>query len=108
MEHIRIAQWDMLEFSRNPKHKSPKWREEDWPKESGPESAKKWSESAQQIADDRRSFISMIEDEKLDLFQPFPHGDGQNLMHEAMLVADHTSYHTGEIVLIRRLLKDWR
>ena len=107
-EHIRIAQWDILEFSRNPRHISPKWPEEYWPKEKSPKNDAAWKACIKQIKLDREAFIALLEDIEADLFKPFPHGDGQNLLREAMLIADHNSYHVGEVVAIRRLLGDWK
>lgn len=108
VEHIRITQLDILEFSRNPDYKSPKWPEGYWPTEHAPENAAAWEESIAQIARDRKVFIELLEAPKADLFTPFPHGNGQNLLREAMLIADHTSYHTGEIIVLRRLMGAWK
>ena len=107
-EHIRITQWDILEFSRDSNHKSPKWPEEYWPKEDAPADETAWKKTFEQIRKDRDEFIALLNDPANDLYVPFPHGSGQNLLREAMLIADHTSYHTGEIVIIRRILNDWR
>jgi uncharacterized damage-inducible protein DinB len=106
-EHIRITQWDILEFSRNPKHLSPKWPDEYWPKETGPASEAAWKKTLAEITEDKKAFIALLEAPDADLLKPFAHGDGQNLLREALLIADHTSYHTGEILVIRRLLGAW-
>ena len=106
-EHIRIAQWDLLEFSRNSKHVSPKWPDEYWPKETAPKSEDEWQKCIQQIKDDRKSFIELIKNSGDDLYKPFDYGSGQSLLKEAMVLADHNSYHTGEIIIIRRLLNAW-
>jgi uncharacterized damage-inducible protein DinB len=108
VEHIRIAQLDILEFSRNADYRSPKWPEGYWPKEHAPKNAAAWEESIGQIASDRKAFIGLLEAPDADLFTPFPHGSGQNLLREAMLIADHTSYHTGEIIVLRRLMGAWK
>ena len=107
-EHIRIAQWDILEFSRNPRHVSPKWPEGYWPKEKAPADDASWKNCIVQIKKDREAFVALLEDVEVDLYKPFPHGDGQNLLREALLIADHNSYHIGEVVAIRRLLGDWK
>jgi DinB superfamily len=107
VEHIRIAQWDILEFSRNEKHISPKWPEGYWPKEAAPESEKAWQKCLQQIRSDRESFVELIENTGDDLYKPFEYGNGQSLLKEALVLADHNSYHTGEIIVIRRLLNVW-
>ncbi len=106
LEHIRIAQWDMLEFSKDANHKSPKWPDDYWPKESGPADEQAWENSIKQIEDDLESFIELITKE--DIYQKIPHGDGQSILREALQVADHTSYHTSEIIIIRRLLNAWK
>ena len=107
VEHIRITQLDILEFSRNADYESPKWPEGYWPKERAPKNTTAWEESIKQVDSDRKTFIGLLEAPDADLFAPFPHGSGQNLLREAMLIADHTSYHTGEIIVLRRLLGAW-
>lgn len=108
VEHIRITQLDILEFSRDPAYESPKWPEGYWPKETAPENAATWEESIAQIGKDHKTFIVLLEAPDADLFTPFAHGTGQNLLREAMLIADHTSYHTGEIIVLRRLMGAWK
>ncbi len=107
-EHIRIAQWDILEFSKNANHESPKWPEGYWPEKSKPSSEKEWQKCLQQIKNDRNDFISLLEDSSENLFTPFDYGNGQTLFREALVLADHNSYHTGEIILLRRLLNNWK
>ena len=106
VEHIRIAQWDMLEFSRNHNHKSPKWPEEYWPKELAPADKESWDASLRQIAEDLNAFLSLLNTK--NLYEPFAHGSGQSLLREALQIADHTAYHLAEIVVIRRLLGIWK
>lgn len=106
-EHIRIAQWDILEFSRNEKYQSPKWPDEYWPKNEAPESENDWENCLQQIKNDRDEFVDLLHENEDKLFVPFSYGDGQTLLREALLIADHTSYHTGEIIALRRLLGAW-
>ena len=107
-EHIRIAQWDILEFSHNPRHVSPKWPEGYWPKETAPKDEEAWKNCIIRIKKDREAFIALLEDPEVDLYKPFAHGDGQNLLREALLIADHNSFHVGEVIAIRRLLGDWK
>lgn len=107
VEHIRITQWDILEFSRDASHKSPAWPDEYWPKETAPSDEAAWKRCLSDIAADRKAFIDLLEAAEADLYTPFSHGDGQNLLKEAILIVDHTSYHIGEIVLLRRLLNAW-
>jgi hypothetical protein len=107
VEHIRIAQWDILEFSRDSTHRSPKWPEGYWPKEEAPADDAAWEKGLQQIQQDRDAFVALLHDPERDLYAPFTHGTGQNLLREALLIADHTAYHVGEIIIIRRLLNAW-
>lgn len=107
-EHIRITQWDILEFSRDASHKSPAWPEGYWPKETAPADEKTWHNTIKQIKNDLHAFIQLLDDDNNDLYTSFPYGDGQNLFREALLIADHTSYHTAEIIVLRRLLGIWR
>jgi hypothetical protein len=105
LEHIRIAQWDILEFSRTAKHKSPKWPEEYWPKTEAPPSDKAWDASVKQTLADLKAMCDLVRDPKNDLFAKIPHGDGQTLLREALLVADHNAYHLGQLVMARRSLE---
>ena len=108
VEHVRIAQWDLLEFSRNAKYVSPKWPDDYWPKEAAPKSVEDWKQCVKQISVDRKSFIELIQDAGENLYKPFEHGSGQSLLKEAFVLADHNSYHTGEIIVIRKLLNAWK
>lgn len=108
VEHIRITQWDILEFSRNHNHASPAWPEGYWPKEKAPAHAADWQRSLDRIAADKKAFIGLLHQAGEGIYTPFPHGDGQSLFREAVLIIDHTSYHTGEIIVLRRLLLDWK
>ncbi|WP_160712791.1 DinB family protein [Chitinophaga solisilvae] len=108
VEHIRITQEDILEFSRDASYVSPAWPEGYWPKETAPENEAAWKHSLAQIREDLATFIALLEAPDADLFAPFPHGEGQHLFREAVLIADHTSYHTGEIVAVRRMLGAWK
>ena len=107
VEHIRITQKDILEFSRDPEYVSPEWPAGYWPKEKAPKNEAAWKESLDEINSDLKEFIKLLEAKDADLFTPFEHGTGQNLLREAMLIADHTSYHTGEIIVLRRLMGAW-
>jgi hypothetical protein len=108
VEHLRIAQRDMLEFSRDPKHESPKWPEEYWPKSPEPPAADAWEKSLKACRHDLATMRKLVLDEHSDLFTPLPHGDGQTLLREAMQMADHNAYHLGELVLLRRALGCWK
>jgi hypothetical protein len=106
VEHIRIAQWDMLRFCMEPNHKSPKWPDDYWPKETAPEDDEAWNDSIEQINNDLDEFIGILEHS--NLYEPIPGGSGQTILLEAFQIADHTSYHTGEIIAMRRLLDAWK
>lgn len=107
-EHIRIAQWDILEFCRTPGHQSPQWPDEYWPKKPEPENNRQWDKTILAINADRKAFIELLEAPDADFYTPFAYADNnQNLIREAMLIADHTAYHTGEAIIIRRLLGIW-
>ena len=106
VEHIRIAQWDMLNFCIDPNHKSPKWPDAYWPKETAPKNDEAWNESVEQINNDLDEFIGILEHS--DLYEPIPGGSGQTVLLEALQMADHNSYHVGEIIAIRRLLDAWK
>jgi hypothetical protein len=105
LEHMRLGQWDILRFSVDPKHVSPKWPEGYWPKTDAPSSDKAWKESVQKFLADLDAICDLVRDTKRDLFAPIPHGDGQTLLREALLVADHNSYHLGQLVLVRKTLE---
>ena len=107
-EHIRIAQWDILEFSNNPKHVSPKWPDGYWPAAAVPKSKAAWEKCVAQIVKDRNAFIDLIKKTGININTPFKYGDGQSLLKEALVLADHNSYHTAEIIVIRRLLNAWK
>jgi uncharacterized damage-inducible protein DinB len=108
LEHMRIAQSDILEFSRDAKHKSPPWPEGYWPKTEAPPSAASWNNSLRSFRADLKATAKLVADKKTDLFAQIPHGTGQTILREVLLVADHNSYHLGQLVLLRRLLGAWK
>ena len=108
LEHMRIAQWDILEFSRDPKHVSPDWPEGYWPKNPEPPNAKAWDKSVKLFTRDLAAMQKLIASPKTDLFARIPHGTGQTILREALLVADHNAYHLGQFVSVRRLLGTWK
>lgn len=110
LEHIRVSQRDILDFSRNGdgKYRELKWPDEYWPKDPEPPNANAWNKSVEQIREDRKTFEKLVDSvDDPNLIQPFDWGKGQNLLREALLVADHEAYHVGELVLLRRLLGAW-
>jgi len=107
LEHIRRAQQDILEFSRDPDWQTPAWPDGFWPDEQAPPSDAAWDEALEQFERDLEAMKELVRDDSRDLYEPFAWGDGQTLLREAMLVADHNSYHTGQIVALRRALGCW-
>ena len=102
LEHLRIAQWDIVEFCRDARHQSPEFPGGYWPKNEG--TKRDWKRSLEQILRDLQIMRDLVADEKNDLFAEIPHGDGQTLLREAFLVADHNAYHLGQIVLLKKML----
>ena len=107
VEHIRIAQNDILEFSRSADYVSPTWPDGYWPKSPAPAGPREWTGSVGTVLKDRAAFEALVSDPASDLHRKFPWGDGQTLLREALLIADHTAYHVGQLVLVRRLLGAW-
>ncbi|MGH7746217.1 MAG: DinB family protein [Candidatus Dormibacteria bacterium] len=107
LEHFRIAQWDILEFSRNPKHVSPQFPEGYWPMSEVPLNPEAWNKSIVAAERDLAAMKKLVSNPKTDLFAPIAHGKGQTILREALLLADHNAYHLGQIVLLRRLLGAW-
>jgi hypothetical protein len=107
VEHLRMAQWDILEFSRNPGHVSPEFPAGYWPKTEAPPTARAWNQTLHTFRADLQAMIALVTKPKTDLFARIPHGDGQTILREALLLADHNAYHLGELVLLRRLLGAW-
>jgi hypothetical protein len=108
LEHLRIAQRDILDFSRSADYKAIRWPDDYWPRSAGPERDSQWLEAAQAVRDDLAEFEKLLQDPGRDLYAPFSWGKGQTLLREALLIADHTSYHLGQLLLVRRALGAWR
>ena len=108
LEHLRIAQWDILEFSRKPDHKSPEFPGGYWPQTQAPPNERIWEQSVRGFGKDLDALCELVADESTDLFAKIPHGDGQTILREALVAADHNAYHVGELVLLRRLLGAWQ
>ena len=107
LEHLRLAQHDILKFSQGPGWVSPKWPEGYWPKSPKPASAAAWRKSVSAFRADLAAFEKLLRKRAGELHEPFPWGDGQTLLREALLIADHNAYHIGQLVLARRLLGIW-
>jgi len=107
VEHMRIATHDILEFSRDPKYVSPEWPGGYWPAKPEPPSSAAWEKSVKALQHDLEEMGKLVTDPKTDLLAPIPHGSGQTILREALLIADHNAYHLGQVVLVRRLLGCW-
>jgi hypothetical protein len=107
VEHLRICQWDILEFSRSADHISPDWPAGTWPPNPAPPDDEAWERSLAAFRSDFQAMQDLVADSETDLYARLSWGDGQTVLREAMLVADHNAYHLGQIVLVRELLGDW-
>lgn len=107
LEHIRIAQEDILRFSQSANHVSPPWPRGYWPNSPAPDGPGRWEQTLQAIRRDVAEFEALLRDPARDLFGKFPWGEGQTLLREALLIADHNAYHIGQLVIVRRLLGAW-
>jgi len=107
LEHVRIAQWDIVDFSKNPKHVSPDFPGGYWPKTPAPPNEKAWEESVAAFQRDLNEMVRLVQNARTDLFAKLPHGQGQTILREALLLADHNSYHLGQLVDLRRALGAW-
>jgi hypothetical protein len=104
LEHLRIAQWDILAFTCDPKHRSPKFPDGYWPPDVAPPTATAWDESVASFRADLRAFRELVANPATDLFTPLGHGDGQTPLREVFLVADHNAYHLGQLMTVRKML----
>lgn len=107
LEHLRLAQRDILEFCVDPAYRAPKWPDDYWPKSAAPPTPKAWQQSVAGFRADRRSLEKLLADPTLDLFAKIPHGEGQTYLREFLLVADHSAFHVGQLIILRRLLGAW-
>ncbi len=107
LEHLRICQWDILEFSRNANHVSPDFPAGYWPEGDAPPDAESWNRSVAAFRADLQAMMDLVTDPVTDLYARIPHGDGQTILREALLVADHNAYHLGQLVFLRRCLGAW-
>ena len=107
LEHLRLAQEDILDFCRNRDYRERRWPNDYWPASAEPPDAKAWDRSVAAVRRDREALRRLAEDPSVDLTAPLPHGSGQTLLRELLLVLDHTAYHLGELVVVRRTLGIW-
>ena len=108
LEHIRISQFDMVDFIRNPNYKEMEWPKDYWPADSEKATMKMWNESVKKYNEDVDALRKIIEDPKTDFFAPIPHGSGQTIFREVIQIVDHASYHLGELLVMRRVAGDWK
>jgi hypothetical protein len=104
---LRIAQWDILEFSRDSNHVSPEFPAGYWPRSDAPTDEAEWNQSLTRFRSDLAEIRTLVEDPSTDLFADIPHGDGQTILREALLIADHNAYHLGQLIDLRRQLGLW-
>jgi hypothetical protein len=107
VEHMHIAQFDILDFCRNPNYRELRFPDDYWPASAVPPSAAAWRRSLRQFRRDRAAMVRLVRSPRTNLFAGIPHGTGQTILREALLVADHNAYHIGQLVLLRRLLGAW-
>jgi hypothetical protein len=107
LEHLRLTQRDILDFCRNPRYSEPHWPADYWPATAAPPTEKAWQESIQAFLADRAAMKQLAQDAAVDLLSPIPHGSGQTILRELLLLADHNAYHLGELVVVRRCLGIW-
>jgi hypothetical protein len=107
LEHLRLTQHDILEFCRNPRYTEPHWPDDYWPETPAPPTEKAWQDSEKAFLADREAMKRLAQDAKVDLMSPIPHGSGQTILRELLLLADHNAYHLGELVVVRRCLGIW-
>lgn len=107
LEHLRIAQWDILDFSRNPGYVAPEWPQDYWPDSEAPPDEEAWNRSVEAFRRDLKAMQDLVDDPATDLYAKIPWGNGQTILREAMLVADHNAYHLGQIVTVRQGLGAW-
>ena len=108
LEHMRLSQRDIIDYIKNPDYTEGEWPEDYWPKKRAPEDSKAWKKSVDQFLKDRKEVLALIEDEDVDLLASVPYvKGGPSILNEILLIADHTSYHLGQMVLLRRLLGIW-
>jgi hypothetical protein len=107
LEHLRLAQWDILEFIRNPAHVSPAWPEGYWPPAHEEADRARWQQTIEAIRADLAALEAIVEDPATDLYADLPHAAGYTVLREILLVADHNAYHIGEFAILRQVMDTW-
>jgi hypothetical protein len=108
LEHIRIAQWDIVEFIKNPDYEELKFPDDYWPAKNAKATKKDWDRTLAQYTSDLREMIAIVKNPKTDLHARIPHGDGQTILREAILIVDHNAYHIGEFAILRQVTNNWK
>lgn len=108
LEHIRITLHDLVEFCSNPNYQATKWPEGYWPKKDAPVSTESWDAAVKAVKKDIREFEKMLKDPNVDIYAKIPWGDGQTILREILLAGDHTSYHAGQLIMLRKQLGAWK
>jgi hypothetical protein len=108
LEHLRITQHDILDFCSNRDYEEIAWPDAYWPRDPSPPSPAAWDDSIRRFREDREALQALAADPKVKLDARIPHGTGQTYLRELILVVDHSAYHIGQLVLVRRLLGDWK
>jgi hypothetical protein len=107
LEHLRIAQWDILEFIRNPAHISPPWPAGYWPARDAQADARAWARTIAAFQADLRALQAVVADPRTDLYAPLPHAPDYTILREILVVADHNAYHIGEFAILRQVMGTW-
>lgn len=107
LEHIRIAQWDILEFIRNPDHVSPSWPDGYWPDGNAQADEKDWKKTIDSFHADLRALQNIVKDPNTDLYAPIPHAKDYTILREILVVSDHSAYHIGEFAILRQVMGTW-
>ncbi len=108
LEHIRIAQWDIVNFIKNPDYEELKWPEDYWPARNARATRDDWENTLARFTSDLREMIAIVKNPRTDLHARIPHGDGQTILREAILIVDHNAYHIGEFAILRQVAKNWK
>ncbi len=108
LEHLRITQWDILDYCRNPKYQTIEWPRDYWPAKDATTDAAGWQQTLDQFRADLAELVAIVKNPQTDLYAPIPHGsDGHNILREILVVADHNAYHIGEFGILRQVVKNW-
>ena len=108
LEHIRIAQWDIIDFIKNPDYEELEWPRGYWPAKNATATKKEWDETIARYRSDLKEMIALVKNPRTDLHAKIPHGDGQTILREAILIVDHNAYHIGEFAILRQVVKNWK